>query len=81
MSARELPARPHLDHLKREAKTLHKAWQADDPVALQRVRDAIGDTPERKLLFAQRVIAREYGFHTWAKLRSHVQASRSNDAR
>ena len=55
MSARELPARPHLDHLKREAKTLHKAWQADDPVALQRVRDAIGDTPERKLLFAQRV--------------------------
>ena len=79
MSARELPARPHLDHLKREAKTLHKAWQADDPVALQRVRDAIGDTPERKLLFAQRVIAREYGFHTWAQLRSHVQASRSND--
>jgi len=79
MSARELPARPHLDHLKGEAKTLHKAWQADDPVALQRVRDAIGDTPERKLLFAQRVIAREYGFHTWAQLRSHVQASRSND--
>ena len=79
MSARELPARPHLDHLKHEAKALFKAWQADDPVAVQRVRHAIGDTPERKLSLAQRVIAREHGFHTWAQLRSHVQASRSND--
>jgi ankyrin repeat protein len=79
MSARELPARPHLDHLKHEAKALYKAWQGDDPAALQRVRDAIGDTPERKLSLAQRVIAREYGFRTWAQLRSHVQASRSND--
>jgi ankyrin repeat protein len=80
MSARELPARPHLDHLKHEAKALFKAWQADDPVAVQRVRDAIGDTAERKLSLAQRVVAREYGFHTWAQLRAHVQASRSNDS-
>ena len=79
MSARELPARPHLDHLKHEAKALFKAWQADDPVAVQRVHDAIGVTPERKLSLAQRAIAREYGFHTWAQLRAHVQASRSND--
>lgn len=79
MSARELPARPHLDHLKHEAKALYKAWQLDDPVALQRVRDAIGDEPVRKLSQAQRVIAREYGFRTWARLRAHVQASRSHD--
>jgi ankyrin repeat protein len=79
MSARELPARPHLDHLKHEAKALLNAWASDDPVALQRVRHAIADTAERKLSLAQRVIAREYGFHTWAQLRSHVQASRSND--
>ena len=72
MSARELPARPHLDHLKHEAKALYKAWQVDDPVALQRVHDAIGDTHERKLSLAQRVIAREYGFHTWAELRARV---------
>ena len=39
MSARELPARPHLDHLKHEAKALHKAWQASDPIAVQRVHD------------------------------------------
>jgi ankyrin repeat protein len=79
MSARELPVRPHLDHLKNEAKALHKAVQAGDPVALQRVHDAIGDKPVQKLLDAQRVIAREYGFATWAKLRAHVQASRGDN--
>ena len=52
MSARELPARPHLDHLKGEAKTLHKAWQADDPVASGRLggsRGAITLTPVRAI--------------------------------
>ena len=48
------------------------AVSARDEV-LARIRDAIGDTPDRKLSLAQRVVAREYGFHTWAQLRSHVQ--------
>ena len=72
MPARELPARPHLDHLKHEAKALHKAVQAGDPDAIQRVRDAVGDKPVQKLVDAQRVIAREYGFATWARLRAHI---------
>ena len=79
MSSRDLPARPHLDHLKNEAKALHKAFHAADANAVQRVRDAIGDTPDLKLSDAQRVLAREHGFPTWAKLRAHVQASRSFD--
>ena len=77
MSSRDLPARPHLDHLRNEAKALHKAFDAGDADAVRRVRDAIGAKAGLKLTDAQRVIAREYGFPTWAQLRTHVRASRS----
>lgn len=74
--SRQLPARPHLDHLKNEAKALHNAVVEGDLTALDRVRAALGDKPVRKLTDAQRVIAREYGFPTWARLRAHVQSAR-----
>jgi ankyrin repeat protein len=77
MSSHDLPSRPHLDHLKNEAKELHKAFHAGDANAVQRARDAIGETPDLELNDAQRVVAREYGFATWAQLRAHVQASRT----
>jgi ankyrin repeat protein len=77
MSSRDLPARPHLDHLKHEAKALQKAFDAGEANAIQRVHDAIGHTPALKLTDAQRVVAREYGFPTWARLRDHVRASRT----
>jgi hypothetical protein len=64
MSSRDLPARPHLDHLKNEAKALHKSFHAADATAIQRVRDTLGETLDLKLNDAQRVIAREYGFPT-----------------
>ena len=73
MSPRDLPARPHLDHLRNEAKALHKAALAGDAHALARVRSAIGDRDPIRLTDAQRVIAREYGFANWARLRTHVQ--------
>jgi hypothetical protein len=79
MSSRDLPVRPHLDHLKHEAKALHKAYHAGDLAAMQRVREVMGDKPQFKLTDAQRVIAREYGFRTWAQLRTSVQASRILD--
>ena len=76
MPSRELPARPHIDHLRNEAKALHKAFDGRAPNALQRIRDVLGDRKTLKLTDAQRVIAREYGFPTWSLLRAHVQASR-----
>lgn len=76
MPSRDLPARPHLDHLKHEAKALLAAIREGDANALRRARAALGDKPAVKLTDAQRVIAREYGFPTWARLRAHVQASR-----
>jgi hypothetical protein len=79
MSSRDLPVRPHLDHLKNEAKALHKAFHAGDATAVQRVRDAIGEKLALRLTDAQRVVAREYGFPTWARLRARVQAARGRD--
>src|SRR4051794_30451006 len=65
MQSRSLPDRPNLDHLKNEAKALHKALREH--------------SPDVKLTDAQRQLAREYGFETWAKLRAHVQNVRAAD--
>ena len=65
MQSRSLPERPNLDHLKNEAKALHKTLRVQNP--------------DVKLTDAQRQLAREYGFPTWAKLRAHVQNVRAGD--
>src|SRR5216110_1840002 len=80
MPYRELPARPSLDHLKNEAKTLLKAHRAGDPSATDRMRTAIGEVASPKLTDAQRAIAREHGFFTWAQLRARVESTRSVSA-
>ncbi len=79
MSSRDLPARPNLDHLKHEAKALQKAFDDGDASAVQRIRAVLGDVHSIKLTDAQRVIAREYGFPTWARLREQVESSRGPD--
>ncbi len=76
MSTRALPERADLDHLKHEAKALHKAFHEARADAVARVRGLLGERRTLKLTDAQRVVAREYGFPTWAKLRSHVQLMR-----
>jgi ankyrin repeat protein len=73
MSVRALPARPNLDHLKNEAKALHKAFNQHASDAVRRIADSIGSKETLKLADAQRAIAREYGFPTWALLRKHVR--------
>src|ERR1041385_3340170 len=77
MPYRELPARPNLDHLKNEAKAFLKSHRAGDPAAVERIRATIGETASPKLTDAQRAIAREYGFFTWAQLRARVEATGS----
>jgi hypothetical protein len=58
--SRQLPARPNLDHLRKQAKELlqsararHPAWQLAD---------------------AQHALARGYGFSSWPALKAHVDA-------
>lgn len=68
-----LPEKPNLDQLRRQAKELEKAFQARDPQAVDRVSaiaPAAGDKlPHHYALF---VIAREYGFSSWPRLKARV---------
>jgi Lon protease-like protein len=80
---RELPVRPNLEHLKSQAKDLLDAFRRKEREALERFREALpaasGADPEQlaamalALHDAQSVIAREYGFASWAALRAHVE--------
>jgi hypothetical protein len=71
-----LPARPSLEQLAKQAKDLLRALRAGDPEAAERFRKASpsGDPPA--LAGAQFVIAREYGFESWAKMKHHVESLR-----
>jgi ankyrin repeat protein len=62
-----LPARPHLDHLRRQARDLLRAARSGDSAAAARI-------DELTLAAAQRAIAREYGFASWARLKVAVDA-------
>jgi hypothetical protein len=83
MMSRALPARPHLDQLRTQAKELRKAHQARDPEAVRRLREhlpRLANAPDETvfaapltLAEAQLALAREYGFSSWARLRKHVQ--------
>lgn len=83
MMPRELPARPNLEQLKKQAKSLLHAAQARDADALRRFAalpafsgksiDEI-DADDLALHDAQSVIAREHGFPSWPALREEVEA-------
>jgi ankyrin repeat protein len=82
MTARQLPERPNLDQLKRQAKDLLGAARAHDAAALARFRtlpafvrhsDADLERAPLALHDAQSVIAREHGFDSWNDLRTRVE--------
>ena len=58
--SRELPARPNLEFLKKEAKDLLLELQRRNPSA--------------QLSAAQHELARDYGFASWPKMKAHVEA-------
>jgi hypothetical protein len=82
--SRGLPKQPHLDVPKREARELLAHWREGRPEALERIRHRhpkFNDVPEAeieipvfKLADAQRVIAGEYGFTSWAALKKRISA-------
>ncbi len=67
---RQLPLRPDLEHLAREAKALLRAAKTGDASASSRMQAV---SSERNLASAQLAIAREYGFPSWAKLKAEVE--------
>ena len=73
---RELPAKPNLEHLKKQAKEILHDLRQNKPDAVERFRAfALGSTPaDAKLSDAQYVLARDYGFASWPKLKEHVDS-------
>jgi ankyrin repeat protein len=69
-----LPAAPSLEQLRKQAKDLLRARRAGDEAAAARVaaHHPRPDEPLR-LAGAQLVVAREYGFPSWPRLRAYVQ--------
>lgn len=72
-SSSRLPARPSLEQLKTQAKELLRQYSLDLGPAVERFRDTKQPVT---LADAQFVLAREYGFESWAKLKHHVEALR-----
>ena len=81
---KQLPDRPNLDNLKKQAKDLLLLYRRGDPAALARFRSALPAAAARddrqiaeldlRLHDAQSCLAREYGFPSWADLKSFVMA-------
>ena len=81
MPSHVLPPSPDLDHLRNQAKALKRAFLADDADAVRRVRAVLPSAASTlRLADAQLVIAREYGFPSWPKLKRHVETVRGGDA-
>ena len=76
MSAADLPPRPSLEHLRKQAKELLRDAQRGDTTAAGRVLTITEAGAARPpiLADAQLAIAREYGFPSWPKLVHHVES-------
>ena len=59
--SRQLPKRPNLEYLKKQAK--------------ERLAEVLQQDPSAQLADAQHALAREYGFESWPKLHAHVEAA------
>jgi hypothetical protein len=79
MAPNELPPRPSAEQLRKRAKDLLKAARSANPDAIGRLQSQqySGRTAPFQLADALRVIALEYGFPSWAKLKAYVDAVRS----
>lgn len=82
MTTSQLPERPNLEQLKKQAKTLLASAHAKQPAALARFRalPALAGKTEPELAAlnlalhdAQSVIAREHGFPSWNALRERIE--------
>jgi hypothetical protein len=72
---RTLPPDPNLEQLRNQAKDLLKACRAGDPQALLRINRWLPDCSlQARLADAQLVVAREYGFASWPRLKRYIAA-------
>lgn len=85
--SKALPPNPNLEFDKKQAKALLKAYRAGDAAAAERVQafhPRLENVPETsipadefKLSDAQLIIAREYGFSSWPRLKHEIEMRRA----
>jgi ankyrin repeat protein len=75
MTTRSLAANATLDSLKKQAKAFLKSLQAGDPSVRARVTPYFSDPAGVGLQDIQLVVAREYGYSSWTKLKEHLERS------
>ena len=69
-----LPPLANLEQIKKQAKDLRSAYKAGEPQAVAHVAEHFPSASgPLKLQTAQAVIARHYGFSSWAGLKRHVE--------
>lgn len=83
MPVRRLPHNPSLEHLRKQAKADQQGVRAGDAASLALVQEfhprlealasAGAPLPQFALADAQLVIARQYGFASWPRLRKHLE--------
>lgn len=81
MARHSLPERPDLDQLRRQAKELRRSALAGDREAIERLRHVDVDPATVTLSSAQLVIAREFGFASWPRLKEAVSPELHTDSR
>lgn len=82
--SKSLPAEPRLEHLKNQAKDLLQAHRNHDAAAARRIQEYLPRLANAtsaavlnskvSLAEAQLIIAREYDFASWPKLKRHIEA-------
>ena len=72
--SRDLPPRPNLEHLQKQARDLLRAYNQGEAVAAQRLSLQASHVIKVQLADAQCAIAREYGFGSWVKLKQRVES-------
>lgn len=74
MTTRSLAVDATLDSLKKQAKSFLKAVQAGDASAYSRVAPYFADIADVGLQDIQLVLAREFGFSSWTKLKAYLES-------
>lgn len=69
----ELPPKPNLEYLKKQAKVLLRDFEQKKPEAIKKFA-ALQLKARPRLSDAQHLIARDYGFDTWSKLKERVES-------
>lgn len=80
---RALPARPDLDHYRKEAKVLLRAYRDGEQAAVGRAVGVLGEPARGRFLLsdAQYVIAAEHAHRSWSAVRRSIEVRRAAEAR